>query len=42
MIQAFTDNTGERSIENIGEKAKGVVQSISNVSKAAKDMRTSF
>ncbi|MBN7573674.1 MULTISPECIES: phage tail protein [Clostridium] len=42
LIQAFTDNTGERSIENIGEKARGVVQSISNVSKAAEDMRTSF
>ncbi|OOM80940.1 hypothetical protein [Clostridium sp. BL-8] len=42
LIQAFTDNTEERSLENIVGKAKEAVQSISNVSKAVKDMIGNF
>ncbi|EHJ00874.1 hypothetical protein CDLVIII_4361 [Clostridium sp. DL-VIII] len=42
FIQACTDNTGERSFENIGEKASDVVKSISNVSKTVKDMKANF
>lgn len=42
FIQACTDNSGERSFENIGEKANGVVNSISNVSRTVKDMKTNF
>lgn len=42
FIQACTDNTGERSFKNIGEKANDVVKSISNVSKTVKDMKTNF
>lgn len=42
LVQAFTDNTGERSLENISDKAKTVVQSISNVSQTVKDLKTNF